>query len=34
VQRPAAYELVESLPRSGIGKVLKRELRERPVRVE
>jgi long-chain acyl-CoA synthetase len=34
VQRPAAYELVESLPRSGIGKVLKRELRERPVQVE
>jgi long-chain acyl-CoA synthetase len=34
VQRPAAYEFVESLPRSGIGKVLKRELRERPVRVE
>jgi len=30
VQRPAAYEFVESLPRSGIGKVLKRELRERP----
>jgi long-chain acyl-CoA synthetase len=34
VQRPAAYEFVESLPRSGIGKVLKRVLRERPVRVE
>jgi acyl-CoA synthetase (AMP-forming)/AMP-acid ligase II len=34
VQRPAAYEFVELLPRSGIGKVLKRELRERPVRVE
>ena len=34
VQRPAAYEFVESLPRSGIGKVLKRELRDRAVRVE
>jgi long-chain acyl-CoA synthetase len=34
VQRPAAYDFLESLPRSGIGKVLKRELRERPVRVE
>jgi acyl-CoA synthetase (AMP-forming)/AMP-acid ligase II len=34
VQRPAAYEFVESLPRSGIGKVLKRVLRERPVPVE
>lgn len=34
VQRPAAYEFMESLPRSGIGKVLKRVLRERPVRVE
>jgi long-chain acyl-CoA synthetase len=34
VQRPAAYEFVDSLPRSGIGKVLKRELRERPVPVE
>jgi acyl-CoA synthetase (AMP-forming)/AMP-acid ligase II len=34
VQRPAAYEFIESLPRSGIGKVLKRVLRERPVRVE
>jgi acyl-CoA synthetase (AMP-forming)/AMP-acid ligase II len=27
-QRPSAYELVDSLPRSTIGKVLKRELRD------
>ena len=27
-QRPSAYELVDSLPRSAIGKVLKRELRD------
>jgi len=34
IQRPAAYEFVEALPRSGIGKVLKRELRDRKVTVE
>jgi long-chain acyl-CoA synthetase len=28
-QRPSAYEIAESLPRSAIGKVLKRELRDR-----
>ena len=28
-QRIAALELIEALPRSAIGKVLKRELRER-----
>jgi long-chain acyl-CoA synthetase len=28
-QRPSAYEIVEALPRSAIGKVLKRELRDR-----
>ncbi|HEY3657456.1 MAG TPA: class I adenylate-forming enzyme family protein [Steroidobacteraceae bacterium] len=31
VQRPAAYEFLDALPRSGIGKVLKRELRDRKV---
>ena len=34
IQRPAAYEFLEGLPRSGIGKVLKRELRDRKVKVE
>jgi acyl-CoA synthetase (AMP-forming)/AMP-acid ligase II len=34
IQRPAAYEILDALPRSGIGKVLKRELRERKVAVE
>ena len=34
VQRPAAYEFLDALPRSGIGKVLKRELRDRKVNVE
>jgi long-chain acyl-CoA synthetase len=34
VQRPAAYEFLDGLPRSGIGKVLKRELRDRKVNVE
>src|SRR5260221_12503410 len=33
VQRPAAYEFLDGLPRSGIGKVLKRELRDRKVKV-
>jgi acyl-CoA synthetase (AMP-forming)/AMP-acid ligase II len=34
VQRPAAYSFVESLPRSGIGKVLKRELRDLSPRLD
>ncbi len=34
VQRPAAYEFLDALPRSGIGKVLKRALRDRKVNVE